>query len=145
MSTFKKVFETARSSEAYWVGRVKFQVAAALHDLLETSQWTQDRLASTIGVKAPQVSRALGGSHNTTIESLAKMGFALGYVPQVTFVPVNSKAEVFSAAFNVDFQVRKKSMKNVYSFDTDQLLPKFTGDEWTVSHCSNDQRFALAA
>lgn len=117
MRDFKQLFQAARSSEPYWIGRVKFQVAACLQDLLENANITQEKLAERIGVKAPQVSRALNGENNTTLETLTKMGFALGHVPHITFVPVDSKAEVFQPAFQLKTKVEKKRMvEDLYSF-----------------------------
>lgn len=145
MTSFKKVFEAARKTEPYWVGRVKFQVAAGLQDLLERANWTQDKLAEKIGVKPPQISRALSGANNTTLESLVKLGFALGYVPHVTFVPVESKPEVFKPAFTLNAQVKKRSVTDIYSFDAISALPDLSATQWNTTHSSNDQRFCLAA
>lgn len=146
MTSFKTVFAAARDTEAYWTGRVKFQVAACLQDLLAKTEWTQDKLAEKVGVKPPQVSRALSGGNNTTLESLVKLSFAMGYVPHVTFVPVTSKAEVFKPAFTMNAQVKKRSVADVYSFDAfTAALPDLLAGDWNTTVSSNDQRFRLAA
>jgi transcriptional regulator with XRE-family HTH domain len=146
MKTFDEIFESARANEGYWVGRVKFQVAAQLQDLLQNANWTQERLAEKIGVKAPQVSRALSGENNTTLESLVKMGFALGYVPQVKFVPCNAAAEPYTPIFSPRVNVERSIVHDIYNFANSGSVPgAFIPSDWDEVRSSNDQRFALAA
>jgi|GEM_PF-6297360 len=98
MSKFEKALNTARQSEEYWFERVKLGVASQLQDLVRAAKLTQERYAEKLGIKPPQVSRTLSGASNPTLETLVKMGLALGCVPKVTFVPIQGKASVVSTA-----------------------------------------------
>ncbi|WP_161499906.1 helix-turn-helix domain-containing protein [Rhodoferax sp. TS-BS-61-7] len=91
MTKFKEAIAKARQSEGYWLSRVKLGVASQLQDHLKAANITQEKYAEKLGVKPPQVSRALSGTNNPTLETLVKMGWALGYVPNVTFVPVQAR------------------------------------------------------
>ena len=86
MENFAQTLQTARDSDGYWFGRVKLHMATQLQDLLANSGLNQEQYAAKLGVKPPQVSRVLNGLGNPTLETMVKMGRALGYVPRVSFV-----------------------------------------------------------
>ncbi len=92
MTKFKTLLTVARDTDAYWRGRVKLQAATQLQDLLTASGLNQEQLAQKVGVKPPQVSRILNALGNPTLDTLVKMAGALGYVPQLTFVPMQKPA-----------------------------------------------------
>lgn len=144
MSKFRKLLNSARHSERYWFGRVKYDVAAQLQDRLKSAGLTQDKYAEKLGVKAPQVSRTLSGSTNPTLETLVKMGWALGCVPRVTFEPVQVQqvdipSESASETLSVNIAVKKAALAGGYQFD----LPSVDIGSWTI--VTNDERFDLAA
>lgn len=92
MTKFETLLATARDTDAYWQSRVKLQAATQLQDLLDASGLNQEQWAQKLGVKPPQVSRILNALGNPTLDTLVKMARALGYVPQLTFVPQKSVA-----------------------------------------------------
>lgn len=100
MTNLQDIFAAARDSDAYWFGRSKHHVAAQLQDLLKASGQTQEQLAAALGVKPPQVSRILNAQGNPTLQTLVKMGRALGYVPRVSFVPVNAQSQGVNALYD---------------------------------------------
>jgi transcriptional regulator with XRE-family HTH domain len=97
MENFVQTLQNARNSDGYWLGRVKLHAATQLQDLLASSSMNQEQYATKLGVKPPQVSRMLNGLGNPTLETLVKMGRALGYVPRVTFVQDAAQAATFDA------------------------------------------------
>jgi transcriptional regulator with XRE-family HTH domain len=88
MKATKTLFALARNSDTYWQTRVKLQVATRLQDLLAASGLNQEQLAQNLGAKPPQVSRLLNGLGNPTLDTLTRTSLALGYVPKITFMPV---------------------------------------------------------
>ncbi len=92
MTKFEALLASARDTDAYWQSRVRLQAATQLQDLLAASGLNQEQLAHKVGVKPPQVSRILNALGNPTLDTLVKMAGALGYVPQLTFVPVQHQA-----------------------------------------------------
>lgn len=143
MSKFSNLLNSARKSERYWLGRVKYDVAAQLQDLLKDAGITQDKYAEKLGVKAPQVSRTLSGSTNPTLETMVKMGWALGYIPRVTFVPVQQRQievtdDTGVASFSLNIALTKAALAD-YHFD----LPSVDFEGWKV--VTNDERFEIAA
>jgi transcriptional regulator with XRE-family HTH domain len=90
MKKFEALLATARGTDAYWQSRVKLQVATQLQDLLAASGLNQEQLAQKLGVKPPQVSRILNALGNPTLGTLVKMAGTLGYVPNLTFVPMQN-------------------------------------------------------
>jgi transcriptional regulator with XRE-family HTH domain len=98
MGNFNQLITNARSSDGYWFGRVKLNAATQLQDLLAASGLNQEQYAEKLGVKPPQVSRVLNALGNPTLETLVKMGRALGYVPKVSFVPDGAQSAGFDSA-----------------------------------------------
>lgn len=90
MKKIKDMLNNARNSDAYWFGRVKLHVATQLQDMLKAGGINQVQFAEALGVNAPMVSRLINGQGNPTLETLVKAGRVLGYVPRVTFVPVEA-------------------------------------------------------
>src|SRR5438105_4037165 len=137
MSKFARLLNTARSTDRYWFSRVKYDAAAQLQDLLKGAGLTQDKYAEKLGVKAPQVSRALSGSWNPTLETLVKMGWALGYVPEVKFVPVTAQpasATKATAASSLNLEIaitRSALAAGQFRFDV-PIGPRTSG--WTLTN-----------
>jgi transcriptional regulator with XRE-family HTH domain len=147
MTKFTEALQAARGGEKYWLSRVKFDLASKFQDLLEESGLKQGELAEKMGVKAPQVSRALNGSSNLTLESIVRMGWALGYVPHVTFTPVKQvvSREQHTVHSNATLEIaltRAVISPNRYRFDVPGI-PESHG-EWRIK-AVNDQKFAMAA
>jgi transcriptional regulator with XRE-family HTH domain len=131
MKNFKELLADARSSDSYWFSRVKLNAATQLQDLLAASGLNQEQYAEKLGVKPPQVSRVLNGLGNPTLETLVKMGRALGYVPRVSFVADSSKSVEFdsatdAASLTLDIQrIDAKQMRKVIVMPLSRpLLPK---------------------
>ena len=122
MENFAQTLQTARNSDGYWFGRVKLHAATQLQDLLANSGMNQEQYAAKLGVKPPQVSRVLNGLGNPTLETLVKMGRALGYVPRVTFVQDAAQAAKFDAqtdhaSLELDIHCEEvKPVSNILSF-----------------------------
>ena len=55
-----------------------FHIADAIEDALKTQGMTQKELAERLGTSAAAVSRWLGGGHNFTLSTLAKISVVLG-------------------------------------------------------------------
>lgn len=144
MTAFTKLLDSARRTERYWVSRLKFDVAAQLQDLQKVAGITQEKYAERVGVKAPQISRTLSGGSNPTLETIVKMGFALGYVPQVTFRPVKTAAPEVTVQDLNGIQVQLTRGVTTSNFQFDPPTVSFNISPWTVTS-TNDAKFALAA
>ena len=55
-----------------------FRIADQIDDALKAKGMTQKELASRLGTSAAAVSRWLGGGHNFTLSTLAKISVVLG-------------------------------------------------------------------
>lgn len=152
MSKFKAAIANARLTEGYWISRVKLGVASQLQDHLKLANLTQEKYAEKLGVKSPQVSRALSGTNNPTLETLVKMGWALGYVPNVTFVPVQARLEgvdALSDQAELNLDIRHTRVQREVGFHG---LDQNVGSRWPgpAVNFSNlkrlkDNSFVLAA
>ena len=60
-----------------------FRIADEIDDALKAKGMTQKELASALGTSAAAVSRWLGGGHNFTLSTLAKISAVLG-VPLIS-------------------------------------------------------------
>ncbi|APW41783.1 helix-turn-helix domain-containing protein [Rhodoferax saidenbachensis] len=130
MSKLKAAIAKARLTENYWISRVKLGVASQLQDHLKMANLTQEKYAEKLGVKAPQVSRALSGTNNPTLETLVKMGWALGYVPNVTFVPVQARLEGVGALADqaeINLDIRLTRVQREVGFHG---LDRSVGSRW---------------
>lgn len=62
-----------------------FHIADEIDDALKAKGMTQKELASALGTSAAAVSRWLGGGHNFTLSTLARISAVLG-VPLISVV-----------------------------------------------------------
>jgi transcriptional regulator with XRE-family HTH domain len=152
MNNFADILAAARNTDAYWLGRVKLNIATQLQDHLKAAGITQDAYAQKLNVKPPQVSRMLNGQGNPTLETLVKMGRALGYVPRVTFVPVAAQEAGFDAQTDVsgtqlDIHCEEvKPVSNVFQLHKNRQHIVKSGIAKTASaYQSKNLQFALAA
>jgi transcriptional regulator with XRE-family HTH domain len=152
LTKIKAAIAKARRSEGYWLSRVKLGVASQLQDHLRIANLTQEKYAEKLGVKAPQVSRALSGTNNPTLETLVKMGWALGYVPNVTFVPVQARLDGVDALADqaeLNLDIRHTRVQREVGFHG---LDRSAGARWTGPAVNmhnmkrlKDDSFVLAA
>jgi transcriptional regulator with XRE-family HTH domain len=62
-----------------------FHIADEIDDALKAKGMTQKELASALGTSAAAVSRWMGGGHNFTLSTLARISAVLG-VPLISVV-----------------------------------------------------------
>lgn len=58
--------------------RLNVSVANRIYDILEERGMSQKDFANLMGKKEPEVSRWLSGTHNFTMETIARINYALG-------------------------------------------------------------------
>ncbi|MDD5706550.1 MAG: helix-turn-helix transcriptional regulator [Kiritimatiellae bacterium] len=75
---FAAALQKARENPAYWQEDILLDVAHRLSQELDDRDMTQADLASKLGVKPGYISRVLRGHENLTLQTLAKIAFALG-------------------------------------------------------------------
>jgi transcriptional regulator with XRE-family HTH domain len=151
MEKFKQLVANAQNSDSYWFSRVKLNAATQLQDLLATSGLNQEQYAEKLGVKPPQVSRVLNGLGNPTLETLVKMGRALGYVPRVSFVPDGAKAAQFdsatdTASITLDIQrVDAKPYGKVFTIVPRLVVPRTRPPKMQNHQLECDSTWPIAA
>jgi transcriptional regulator with XRE-family HTH domain len=74
------------------------EFAETVHALLESGQLRQKDLAARLDLGEARVSRLLKGDANTTLRSVADLGWALGYRFVLTPIPLDNRSETPAAA-----------------------------------------------
>ncbi len=75
---FKEMLERAKERDSYHVEAAKFEISEQVYVAMEEKGITEAELSRRLGVSRAYVNKILQGSANLTIESLVKIGRALG-------------------------------------------------------------------
>lgn len=99
-SDFSRVLEEELESDIelkreYEAELVKLQTVAKLDALRREKGWTQGKLAECSGTTQPMLSRLFGGDdeRSPTLETLVKIGLALGKRMRIDFVDAGVRSE----------------------------------------------------
>lgn len=57
---------------------ISLDIVDQVHAILENKNWTQKQLAEKMGKRESEVSKLLSGTHNLSIQTIAKLHIALG-------------------------------------------------------------------
>ncbi len=75
---FKEMLEMAKKRDSYHVEAAKFELSEQIFVAMEEKGISEAELSRRLGVSRAYVNKILQGSANLTIESLVKIGRALG-------------------------------------------------------------------
>jgi len=84
---FAELKVDARTSDTYWVEEAILDFTEEIARLLNEGNLTRKELAERLGTSKAYVTKILRGSANFTIESMVKIGRALGCKMQIELVP----------------------------------------------------------
>jgi transcriptional regulator with XRE-family HTH domain len=76
--SFQALFDEAKKSPAYWVERAELEFTEELERRMEREGVSRAELARRIGCSPAYITKILRGSTNFTLESMARIAFALG-------------------------------------------------------------------
>ena len=74
---FEEALECAKQESAYWGESLRLAIAERMVRALDEQNITRSELAGRMGVSAAYITKMLRGHANLTLNSLAKMAFAL--------------------------------------------------------------------
>lgn len=94
----RKGFLAIEESEIFHVESAKVEFALELKRAMDRTGTNSARLAETLGVSRPMVSKLLRGDANATIETMVKASMALGGKLLLRIVRDGSSAQVFEVA-----------------------------------------------
>lgn len=80
----------ARQRPEYWAEKLKLEAADAVADALAEQGINRVELARRLGASPSLVTKILSGYQNLSLESLAKLGCALGVQWQLVSAPIDS-------------------------------------------------------
>ena len=93
---FQKGLKKARKHVAYYEEDMLLDVSARVIDVLQRGNITRTELARRLDVSAAYITKILRGHANMTIETLARVAFALGLKWECILIPQNTEIGVFS-------------------------------------------------
>lgn len=86
MNTFKKLLTDIKSSLGFWVETAKLDFATAVLHEIHDKQINHKQLAEKMAVSPAMVTRIVKGDHNATIETMAKVAFAMDKKLSIQFI-----------------------------------------------------------
>lgn len=94
--SFTKALDRARTRLSYYEESLFIETAARLIDAMENRGVTRSELARRLDVSPAYVTKILRGHANLSLESLAKLAFALELKWECILIPQNAKVGVLS-------------------------------------------------
>ncbi|MFZ2657865.1 MAG: helix-turn-helix transcriptional regulator [Victivallales bacterium] len=92
---FKKAIEEAKHHSPYYEEKLLLDVADKIIAEMESDDISRVELAKRLGVSPAYITKVLRGHANLTIESLAKIAFALGKKWECSMVDVKEKKNLY--------------------------------------------------
>lgn len=93
---FQKAIEESRKHLAYYEESLFIDVAARIIDAMENLDITRSELARKLNVSPSYVTKILRGHANLSLESLAKLAFALDLKWECLLIPKNARIGLLS-------------------------------------------------
>jgi len=130
---FGTALQRARQRSAYWEEELLLTVARRISDTMADQDVSRSELARRLGVSPAYVTKLLRGHANMTIETLAKIAFALGHRWECLPVGLDETVTVFGAA-SVDGSCRvgPAGIETPRDREADAELPKEKKNSETV-------------
>lgn len=92
MKTFNDFWTEAQADPLYWAETTKLEFATQVNECMTEQETSKTDIAKKVGVSKQYISKVLGGNANFTIESMAKIAFALGQKLVTTMEPLKNKS-----------------------------------------------------
>lgn len=109
---FKKALDQVQPETRVYVS-LSMEIAARIDDLLQQKGWTGADLARAFDKSPSEISRWLSGTHNFTLETLAKLETILNApILRIEAGPLTGKTALLKPEFSVT--VTDKSTGNVF-------------------------------
>ena len=96
---FTKAHVEARKHLAYYEEGLVLDVAARVIDTMEARRITRSDLARRLAVSPAYITKVLRGQANLSLESLAKLAFALDLKWECVLIPINAQIGVLALAY----------------------------------------------
>lgn len=81
--------EELLKSPEYWVTGIQLDLYNCAERFMEQHKLNRSQLASHLGVSRGYVSQLLNGDYDHKLSKLVELSLAFGYVPNLTFMPVD--------------------------------------------------------
>ncbi len=108
----------------YWTTQIQLSLLSLIQDYLKENHMTRSGLAAKMGVTKGYVTQVMNGDYDHRISKMVELAMAIGYVPQVSFVPaVDAFAPVNT--FKTDTLVVGGFNKETSHFDFDEKTPSY--------------------
>lgn len=78
IDSIKKLLESAKLTDSYWVEKAKLDFSIALENLRRANNLSYKDVATKIGTSQPYVTKVFRGDANLTIETMVKLARATG-------------------------------------------------------------------
>lgn len=101
-----EIFESFKHSYTYWSECAKLDFATEIFEIMERKSISKSELANKLGVSPAYITKALSGSMNLSIESMAKFSYALGCKIDISLpeieqtISTKNGSEIFTTAKN---------------------------------------------
>ena len=124
--------KSLQQTPEYWTTQIQLSLLSLIQDYLKENHMTRSGFAAKMGVTKGYVSQVMNGDYDHRISKMVELAMAIGYVPQVKFVPV---ADAFAPVntFNTDTLVVGGFNKETSHFDFDEKTPSYGLSSKSVS------------
>ena len=85
----------ARRRPAYWAEKLKLEASDAIIDTMDESHVSRSELARRLGTSPSFITKVLSGYHNLSLDTIAKIGCALGIQWQLVSAPVDVSMKTY--------------------------------------------------
>jgi len=119
--TFREWTQEAEADPVYWTERAILSVTEEIFVAMEKRGMQRSELARRLGTSPAYVTKILRGKANFTLESLARIGLALGGEFQFHFSPHEVRTRRFDSAAS---EIAKSSPQTHRAPDLNRKSPK---------------------
>jgi transcriptional regulator with XRE-family HTH domain len=127
---FANLVKKQKEDGRFQIEGAKVELAEQIHEVMENKKVSEAELSRRLGVSRAYVNKILQGDVNFTIETLVKIGLALGCKFEFQFVDNTAKADVLDAEIvyeRIENPIPKpvawyeSGRRSVYDFDRFKL------------------------
>lgn len=91
------------STPAYWITQLQLSIFRCADQFMTKHNMNRTQLAEHLGVSKGYVTQILSGDYNYSLSKMVELSLAMGYVPEINFVPLTEKIneDVFRTSVKV--------------------------------------------
>lgn len=97
--SFTKGLARAKTRPAYYEEGLFLDVASRIIDIMDAHGVTRSELARRLNVSPAYITKMLRGHANLSLESLAKVAYAIGFKWECVLIPKDAKVDVLSLTY----------------------------------------------